>query len=217
MNYTKEKEHLDELYDLSNLDLNYKDILEIPTFLHNGCRISVSYLPKNNDTNESIMAVKIRTNNNVTFTPFYLKPCENSEFEFIAFFDNPEYEAIKESIIFKDNNSTIPLFKDISHHILNCTISDVIKQNTDIWLTYQRQRTVFPHPANDNILPMTIKNVRIGELSKKRIRRIFPVSEANKIINILYKNNKTIVFTTDPTKARNIYALLSANQIFIEQ
>ncbi len=217
MEYTKPKKHLDNLYTEAHLKLTYKDILEIPPFLHNGCQITVTYLPVNKDTDNAVIAVKIRTHKDVIFTPFYLKENINGTYEFVPYFDTPEYMAIKEPIINRDNYSTIPLFNDIAMHILNCTPNDVIRQDGSVWAKYRGQRTAHPCKANDNVLPMTIKNVGIGDISRKRIYRMFPYDEAKKIVNALWKNKKTIVFTPVPSKARNIYAILSKYQIFIER
>lgn len=47
MNFTQEKEYLDILYQMANLDLSKNEILEIPTFRHDNCDITVTYLPRN--------------------------------------------------------------------------------------------------------------------------------------------------------------------------
>ena len=88
--------------------------------------------------------------------------------------------------------------------------------DTHTWERYSNERTVLPSKTNDNVLPMTIKSVRIGEQSKKRIYRMFPNDEARIIINALWRNNKTIVFTSNPSLKRNIYAIFNDNNIKIE-
>ncbi|MBE5898964.1 MAG: hypothetical protein E7279_05120 [Lachnospiraceae bacterium] len=215
MIFTKETQHLLKLYNNSDFNLEPNDILEIPTFSHNNCRITVTFQPTDYESLLGIMAVKIRTSENVIFTPFYLKE-EDNEVKFIPFFDKPEYRAIKKDIVLKDNNKMDSLFGDISKHILNCNMSDVVHNDTHTWERYSNERTVLPSKTNDNVLPMTIKSVRIGEQSKKRIYRMFPNDEARIIINALWRNNKTIVFTSNPSLKRNIYAIFNDNNIKIE-
>lgn len=219
MDYTKEKNHLDSLYAAAHLSLDSKNILEIPTFVYHGCQISVSYLPQNEDTNNPIIAIKIRTSQNVTFTPFYLtKDKENEEtYNVTTFFGEDEYYALKKEIFSKDNWSPASLFEDIGEHILKCTKDDVISCNSSLWETYKKNRTVYPKKDDDDVLPMTIRNVCIGDRSEKRIRRMFPSNEAALIVNALRKANKTIVFTSSPDKARNIYALLDQDHILFQK
>lgn len=71
-------------------------------------------------------------------------------------------------------------------------------------------------PVIQDVSPMTIKNVRIGQTSKDRLYRMFPYKEARQIVNALWNNKKTIVFTSNPKSARNIYALFAEYHITIE-
>jgi hypothetical protein len=169
MDYTKESNKLQTMY---RAIVNDNSILQLPTFNYRGCNITVTYKP--DDNGFGVLAVKIRTPQNVIFTPFYLKNEEDKDVvTFIPFFDNAEFSAIKQSIIIPDKCSTVPLFLAISQHILGLTINEANSVNVGTWEEYRRERTAHPNVDNDNILPMTIKNVRIGDSSKKRIRRCF--------------------------------------------
>lgn len=209
MVFTEAAKRLNDLY---NLYCNNDNILELPTFIHRDCRITVTYRPTSVG---GVMAVKITTSKNVIFTPFYLKN-ECGDICFVPFFDKPEYNAIKDEIIIPDNYSTTALFDDIAEHIINADECMVMSVNSNTWTTYKRQRTAQPSKSNDNILPMTIKNIRIGDSSRKRLYRIFPKDEASAIVNALYREGKTIVFTSDPNSERNIYALLKNYHVIIE-
>jgi len=221
MIFTEQAEHLLALYNDSGLNIAYGEILEIPEFVHDNCRIVVTFKPSDYTNNIGIMAVKIRTSLNVTFTPFYLKNriglSGNRDVEFTPFFDMAEYMALKDEIILADGNSTIPLFEDIGEHICACNLVDIIERNNQTWLTYKHERTAHPAPENDDVSPMTIKSVKIGKSSKDRIYRMFPYNEARQIVNALWKNNKTIVFTSNPDYERNIYALFEEYHVTIEQ
>ena len=46
---------------------------------------------------------------------------------------------------------------------------------------------------------------------------MFHSNEAALIVNDLRKANKTIVFTSSPDKARNIYALLDQDHILLQK
>lgn len=220
MVFSRPAMHLLRLYKDAGLDDAAGEILEIPEFTHNHCGIVVTFKPSEYNNVLGIMAIKIRTMENVTFSPFYLKievdGAGNSDVEFVPFFDKPEYMALKDEIISVDGYSTNPLFQDIEDHILNCSLTEVIHGDEQTWIRHKGERTVHPLPANDDVSPMTIKNVRIGQSSKDRLYRMFPYDEARQIVNALWKNNKTIVFTSNPRSARNIYALFSEYHITIE-
>lgn len=220
MIFTKPAKHLLDLYTSSGLNNDNGDILEIPEFMHNNCRVVITFKPSDYINIVGIMAIKIRTSKNVTFTPFYLKVKTdnngNQEVEFTPFFDKAEYKALNDEIIKVDGFSTVPLFKDIETHICSCCLTNLIRGNNQTWLRYKSQRTAHPSASNDDISPMTIKSVRIGKTSKDRIYRMFPYDEAKKIVNALWQNEKTIVFTSHPNSARNIYALFKEYHITIE-
>lgn len=220
MRFTEPAMHLLELYNDAELNNYTGEILEIPEFTHDYCNVVVTFKPSDYESVVGVMAVKIRTSENVTFSPFYLKlqidELGNDVVEFIPFFDKLEYKALKDEIIAVDGYSTNPLFQDIENHILDCTTNDVIHGDAHTWIRHKSERTVQPSPANDDVSPMTIKSVRIGQSSKDRLYRMFPYEEARQIVNALWNNNKTIVFTSNPKSARNIYALFADYHITIE-
>ena len=93
MEFTKPAMHLLSLYNDVGLNNDAGEILEIPEFTHDYCEVMVTFKPSDYENMIGVMAVKIRTSENVTFSPFYLKlqmnELGNDVVEFIPFFDKP--------------------------------------------------------------------------------------------------------------------------------
>lgn len=218
MNFTKEAEKLKSLYVECGLRSDRHEIMGLPDFQHDDCTVRISYLPPILAYEHEVLGVFISHERVVTFTTLYIVPDEEEPGyrKITPFFDPAIYEVLKDLIIDRDGHTTSVLFKRISEHILNASGLTVENCSSGLWLDYRRMRTVSPrHAYNDDVFPLTLRNVRIGQLSKKRLRVMFTSSEAERIIEALWKSKMTVVFTSDPSRARDIFALLKDEHIFL--